>query len=131
MSLTICTKPAVAELKVIDNSNRNKPNELKQNTTLNTAVETNFSTPQANLAKLKRDGQYRPEEKFLFGLITREAQYTYYANGYECIADIKAKFGLKDGAISKCNQNIQDDEWIPPKGYEIFFYEKDANCNDK
>ena len=66
----------------------------------------------------------------MFGLITREAQYTYYANGQESIAEIKAKFSLKDGAITKCNRNIQDDDWIPPKDYEIFFSEKDANCQN-
>lgn len=86
------------------------------------------NSPEANLAKLKKEGCYRGEEKFFFGLFTREAEYTYYADGKESIAEIKAKFGLKDGAIAKCN-GISDDDYVPEKGKEIYFYEEDANCN--
>lgn len=88
-------------------------------------------TVESRLNQLKKEGCYRPEEKFFFDLITRKAQYTYHSNGQESIAEIKVKFGLKDGAISKCNQNIQDDGWIPPKNYEIFFYEEDTNSKRK
>ena len=90
-------------------------------------VTTNI---KSRLEQLKAQGCYSPEKRFLFGLITREAQYTYHADGQECIAEIKAKFGLKDGAISKCNPNIQDDDWVPPKDYEIFFYEDDTGLTN-
>ena len=96
----------------------------------NESFETQKQDVELNLYHLKAQGCYRGEEKFFFGLITRKAEYTYYTDGKESIAEIKAKFGLKDGAISKCNPNIQDDDWIPPKDYEIFFYEEDANCQN-
>ena len=98
------------------------PQEVNEQT-----VTIEKTSAKSNLAKLKADGLYRPEEKFFFGLKTRKAQYTYKANGKESISEIKEKFGLKDGAISKCNSQIRDDNWIPPKDYEIFFYEEDAN----
>ena len=91
------------------------------------AVTIEKASAKSNLAKLKADGLYRPEEKFFFGLKTRKAQYAYKADGKESISEIKEKFGLKDGAISKCNSQIRDDAWIPPKDYEIYFYEEDAN----
>lgn len=83
---------------------------------------------KANIEKGLKDGSltYTPEEKFFFGLYTREAQYTYTANGKETIADIKKKFGLSDGAISKCNDNIQDNNYVPQAGVKIFFDEKDV-----
>ena len=129
MSLTISSNPIMYTQKPTNSSKSvNYSSTPKKETTDTTAVINNNS-PQANLAKLKRDGLYRPEEKVLFGLIKKEAQYTYKADGKECIAEIKEKFGLKDGAIKECNPQIRDDDWVPPKDYEIFFYEKDANYN--
>lgn len=94
----------------------------------NKSFETQKQDVELNLYHLKAQGCYRSEEKFFFGLITRKAEYTYYADGKESIAEIKAKFGLKDGAIAKCN-GISDENYIPEKGKEIYFYEEDANCN--
>ena len=94
----------------------------------NESFETQKQDVELNLYHLKAQGCYRGEEKFFFGFITRKAEYTYYADGKESIAEIKAKFGLKDGAIAKCN-GISDDDHVPKEGKEIYFYEEDTNCN--
>ena len=70
--------------------------------------------------------QYVPEESFLLGLITRDAEYIYIANGRESIKDIRAKFHLKDGALRKCNSEIVDANWIPSKGKKIYFEKNDV-----
>ncbi len=70
---------------------------------------------------------YHPGQKNCFLFKDRKAEYEYHANGRETIGMIKEKFGLKDGAIRKCNPNIKDDDWMPPKGQKIFFYEEDVD----
>ena len=67
-----------------------------------------------------------PEEKFFFGLYTRDAQYTYKCSGRESLAEIRSKFNLKDGALLKCNPWIVDVEHVPAEGKEIFFDAKDV-----
>lgn len=85
------------------------------------------STPKENIKLAMSEGTltYKAGEKFLWGLIERKAQYTYQASGRETIADIRAKFGLQDGALRKCNSYINDAEWVPEKGKLIFFNEED------
>lgn len=79
--------------------------------------------------------KFTPEKTFtfLFGLFkhTRNAEYVYTANGRENIADIKAKFHLKDGAINKCHPNIRDDGYQPPKGTLICFMKEDIDTQMK
>lgn len=85
------------------------------------------STTKKNINRAKREGTltYQAGEKFFFGLIERKAQYTYQTSGTETIADIRTKFGLKDGALKKCNSYIVDAEWVPQKGKLIYFNEED------
>jgi len=77
-----------------------------------------------NLEELKKNGGYYPEEKQWFG--TKKAQYKYIATGRETLGDIKKKFNLKDGAIRRCDKYLKDDDHVPEKGKEIFFYEEDV-----
>ena len=126
MSLTINCTNFIATQETTTSSKPQPAAQTLPKEVADTTVSINNS-PEANLAKLKKEGCYRSEEKFFFGLITRKAEYTYYADGKESIAEIKAKFGLKDGAIAKCN-GISDDDHVPKEGKEIYFYEEDANC---
>ncbi len=84
-----------------------------------------------NLEQAKKEKRlfYTKEEKFFFGLITREAEYTYIAKRNETIADIRKKFNLKDGALLKCNSWIVDANAPLQEGKKIFFYEKDIKKN--
>lgn len=125
----------IARAKQLENTNESshkKTNNYEQRRSTELLIDTlDLIKPGAerNLIKLKLEGCYRGEKKFFFGLYTRKAEYTYYADGKESIAEIKAKFGLKDGAIAKCN-GISDENYIPEKGKEIYFYEEDANCRE-
>lgn len=80
-----------------------------------------------NLEQAKNENrlEYQKEEKFFFGLITREAEYTYTAKRNETIAEIRDKFNLKDGALIELNSWIVDAHAPLPEGKKIFFREKD------
>lgn len=80
-----------------------------------------------NLEQAKNENrlEYQKEEKFFFGLITREAEYTYTAKRNETIAEIRDKFNLKDGVLIELNPWIVDAHAPLPEGKKIFFREKD------
>ena len=105
-----------------------KTDTLKSKPLLEIKNEPQKKDVQAVIDKAIEEGRLKltPEEKFFFGLYTREAQYTYTCNGKESLADIRSKFNLKAGALLKCNSWIVDVEHVPAKGKEIFFNAKDV-----
>lgn len=81
-----------------------------------------------NIENAIKDGslEYTPEEKFLFGLITRKAEYTYKMHSRESIEDVCKKFNLKPRAIFVSNGVRPEADWAPPKGgATVYFYEED------
>ena len=105
-----------------------KTDTLKSKPLLEIKNEPQKKDVQAVIDKAIKEGclKLTPEEKFFFGLYTREAQYTYTCNGKESLADIRSKFNLRPGALLKCNSWIVDVEHVPQKGKEIFFDAKDV-----
>lgn len=71
------------------------------------------------------DLEYCESEKLFFGLFTREAEYTYRAKRGDTAASVRAMFGLKDGALLKCNSWIVDANLPFEEGRPIYFLEKD------
>lgn len=98
-----------------------KSAESKVSQSLNT--DSFESSASKEDKKLSGKLEYTEPTTLLFGLITcRKGFYTYYPKQNETIADIKQKFGIKDGVISEMN-GIKDDDFCPAQNkiYEIYF----------
>jgi len=68
--------------------------------------------------------QYIPEKKSLI-IFTKKAQYAYTCNGNETPKTIREMFGLKNGALRRCDSYIFDADRAYPKNQVVYFYEED------
>lgn len=67
--------------------------------------------------------QYLPESGFW--IFTKKAQYAYTCNGTETPKTIREMFGLKDGALRRCDSYIFDANRPYEKNHVVYFYEED------
>ena len=91
-------------------------------------VCTNPDEMRRKLYCAKQEGtcgklKYLPEKRFL--LHTKKAQYAYTCTGAETPRIIREMFGLKDGALRRCDSHIFDANRFYPAGQVVYFYEED------
>ena len=110
----------------VNNNQKKQPNRLgigsKKVSKYNTADKFLSSDPMLNIKKALKDGslEYTDATKFL-GITLRDAFYCYTPQKGETIADIKKKFGIKDGVIKALN-GISDEEYCPAQhNKQIYF----------
>ncbi len=60
-----------------------------------------------------------------FKIYTKDAEYTYHTKRGDTAASVRKMFGLKDGALLKCNDWIVDANHPFDVGTPIYFLEKD------
>ena len=77
--------------------------------------------------KTELDLDYSKSEthKFLFITYTKDAEYTYHTKSGDTAASVRQMFGLKNGALLKCNKWIVDANHPFDVGTPIYFLEKD------
>ncbi len=75
--------------------------------------------------KLDLDYSESKTYNFLFFTHTKDAEYTYHTKRGDTAASVRQMFGLKDGALLKCNKWIVDANHPFDVGTPIYFLEKD------
>ena len=79
----------------------------------------------SNDTKLDLDYSESKTYNLLFKTYTKDAEYTYHTKSGDTAASVRQMFGLKNGALLKCNKWIVDANHPFDVGTPIYFLEKD------